>query len=58
VRIRRTERDDDQVIEVFIEDWPREGESEEVFEERLLRFAERLVMLDTTQPAEEKGGDA
>jgi hypothetical protein len=54
VRIRRTERDDDQVIEVFIEDWPREGESEEVFEERLLRFAERLVMLDTTQPAEEK----
>lgn len=57
MRIRRTERDDDQAIEVFIEDWPREGESEEVFEERLLRFAERLVMLDTAQPAEEKEGD-
>lgn len=57
MRIRRTESVDDSMIEVFLEDWPRDGESEEVFEERLLRFAERLTMLDTAQPAEEKEGD-
>lgn len=52
MRMRRTERVDDSTIEVFLEDWPREGESEEVFEERLLRFAERLTMLDTSEHAE------
>lgn len=55
--MRRTERIDDAEIEVFLEDWPRDGESEAVFEERLLRLAERLTMLDTSQPAEEKEGD-
>jgi len=53
MRIRRTERIDNAEIEVFVEDWPQDDESMEVFEERMIRFAERLTMLDTSQPAEE-----
>ena len=53
MRIRRTESIDDASIEVFIEDWPYDSECQEVFEERILRFAERLTMLDT-QPAEKE----
>ena len=55
MRMRRTERVDDSMIEVFVEDWPADDESREVFEERMIRFAERLTMLDTSQPAETEG---
>lgn len=55
MRMRRTERDGDQVIEVFVEDWQENGESWEVFSEKMIRFAERLTMLDTSQPAEAEG---
>ena len=54
--IRRAELIEDSAIEVFIEDWPRDGESQEMFEERMLRFTERLTMLDTTEPAEKNEG--
>ena len=56
MRVRRTESSGDVTIEVFIDDWPKDNESQEVFEERLLRFAERLTMLDTQPAAEEKEG--
>lgn len=54
MRIRRTESINDTAIEVFIEDWPKDDESQEVFEERIVRLAERLTMLDS-QPAEKEG---
>lgn len=46
MRIRRTESVGDNAVEVMIEDWPRDGESEEVFEERIVRLADRLTVLD------------
>jgi len=54
MRIRRTESIDGSAIEVFIEDWPKDDESQEVFEERIVRLAERLTMLDS-QPVEKEG---
>ena len=56
MRIRRTERIDDSAIEVFIEDWPKEDESQEVFEERIVRLAERLTVFKS-EPAEKNEGD-
>lgn len=35
MRIRRSESFEESAIEVFIEDWPKDDESQEVFEERL-----------------------
>ena len=56
MRVRRTESIDNSMIEVFIEDWQKDDESQEVFEERIVRLTERLVMLES-QPAEETQGD-
>jgi len=44
------------MIEVSVEDWCHDDESQEVFEERIVRLTERLVLLDT-QYAEETQGD-
>ena len=57
MRIRRTERIEDAEIEVFIEDWLKDDESQEVFEERIVRLMERLPVLDTSEPAEKNRGD-
>lgn len=56
MRIRRTESIDNSMIEVMVEDWQKGDESQEIFEERMVRLTERLVMLDS-QPAEETQGD-
>lgn len=56
MRIRRTESIDNSMIEVMVEDWQKDDESQEIFEERMVRLTERLVMLDS-QPAEETQGD-
>lgn len=51
MKIRRIEETDGVWVEVQLTDWPRDDESQEQFEERMVRLTGRLMTLNT---AEEK----
>lgn len=46
MRIRRSEEAEGTMVEVFLEDWPRDDESQEQFEERMVRLTGRLMALE------------
>lgn len=56
MRVRRTENSGDFTIEVMVEDWQKDDESQEVFEERMVMLTKRLTTL-SSELAEEPEGD-
>ena len=57
MKIRLTEVTSDMTLEAMVEDYPQEGESREVFEERMVRLAARLVRATYIMQQEEEGDD-
>ena len=47
MKIKRIVSTEDYFVEVAIEDFPDDGESREVFEERMVRIVERLQTPDS-----------
>lgn len=52
MRIRRSEEVGKVWVEVQLEDFPREDESQEQFEERMVRLTGRLITLDSLNEKE------
>lgn len=53
MRIKRREESEVGCVEVTVEDWADDGESCEVFEERLVRMVGRLTFLKCLEPSED-----
>ena len=49
MKIKRCEESNEGCVEVMVEDWLDEGESREVFEERIVRLVGRLTVLECVE---------
>ena len=57
MKIRRSEEADGTWVEIQLEDWPRDDESQEQFEERMVRLTGRLMVLDCVDEKEQVDED-